>query len=256
MADKQQGYRTLDEVCEAFKSWESEGQAFNFAGHLWQTAEKLVRETSEGHLTQVELANEVYSKLYHSGCLTVCLTDDLRRLIIRYHARGVSTTNAVKSIILDDVYKHVTPFYLLRHGNVCGYENIKSFLVGRLSYLKPLHPRWPKKKFGELWEEERVEFVDKIKDIPLTQLEEQLQELSEHYTELKTLFQNAEKATDKERYHKCMMRTAAGIHQLTRDPVYKSLSKPHSEENKPAALPKSEQEDIIDIPSQSVSRSK
>lgn len=255
MADKQVDYQTLKEVREAFKSWESEGKAFDFAWHLWKTAEKLVHETSKEYLTKVELAKAVGLKLHHFGCLTVCITDDLRRLMIKYHARGVSTTAAVESIIMDDAYRDVTPFYLLKHGDVCGYENIKNFLVGRLSYLKPSHPRWPEKKYGKLWKEERSEYVDKIRGIPLTQPEEQLQELSDHYIELKTLFQNADKPSDKERYHKCMMRVQAGIYQMTRDPAYKSLSKPNIQGNEPVALPKPEQEDIVDIPAQSVSQS-
>lgn len=251
MANKEKKYQTLAEVHEAFSQWELNGQAYNFAFNLWKTAEYLVYKTSTAHLTDEYL---VGSTLYHSGSLTKCLTDDFRRLIVRYHARGVSTTTAIESILLDDTYANITPFYLLRHDNVCGYENIKDFLVGRLSYLKPSHPRWPEKKYGDLWREERSAFVDTIGDIPLTQPVEQLQELSEHYIELKGLYRRARSAADKERYHKCMMRSLAGIHQLTQVPVYKSLSKPQTHEKEPGALPKSDQEDIIDIPSHSVSR--
>ena len=147
--------------------------------------------------------------------------------------------------------RDITPFWLLKYRYACGVENIKNFLVSRLSYLKPSHPRWPEKKFGAFWRAERAAYVDVIKDIPLTQPQEQLSRLSEHYTDLEMQYQNAERATDKERFHKCMVRTIAAIHQLTRDPCLTSQQQPVSvgaEPTQPAL--QSPQQDIIDIPAE------
>ena len=248
-------YETLDDVHKAFVCWESEGKAYDFGIALWKTAAHVVRcEVGawkyDGY-GKDRLAGEVFLTLRKTGSLTECLTDDLRRLVIRYHARGLSTTPAIQAILGDDSMRDITPFWLLKYSNVCGGENIKNFLVSRLSYLKPSHPRWPEKKFGEFWRTERAEYVDLIKDIPLTQPQEQLSRLSEHYADLEMQYQNAECAADKERFHKCMMRTIAGINHLTRDLRLPSQQQPVSvgaEPTQPALQPP--KQDIIDIPAE------
>ena len=241
---KEQVYKTLSEVHEAFPLWEREGEALSFALALWYKATHLVTEASEVKLREKELADAVFQKLYSS--LRKCLTDDLRRLLIRYHARGIGTTAAVEAILTDDAYENITPFYTFRYSNVCGFKNIKDYLVGRLSYLKPSHPRFPK-KFSDLWQEERQNYMDAIKEIPLTAPGERLQKLSEHYFELESLFEKSERATDKERYHKCMMRTLAGIELMTREPVHKSLPTQLVEEKRSPALPTPETDNVIDV---------
>ena len=249
--ENQVEYETLDEVYEAYVSWESERKALEFSYALWKTAEKCVRAESKTDLYSKEnLVNAVFQKLKYDGSLAQCLTDDFRRLVIRYHARGISTTNTIESILLDDSLEHVTPFCLLCYQDVCGYQNIKIFLVSRVSYLKPSHPRWPEKKYGDFWRSERATYVDRIKDISLTQPIEQLEKLSEHYTQLKWEYENAKKATDKERFHKCMMRTLAAIHQISRDPSIKSQPHPLTQEQQTPALQQPQQEDTIDITSQ------
>ena len=89
--------------------------------------------------------------------------------------------------------------------------------------------------------------MDQIKDIPLTQPVEQLNKLSEHYADLETQYENANKATDKERFHKCMLRTIAAIHLISRDPSIKSQSHALTQENRTSALQQPKPEDIIDI---------
>ena len=239
-------YETLDEVHEAYVNWESAGKAFEFGRALWQTAEKSIPDESRTGFPG-DLANEVFEFLRSAGSLAKCLTDDFRRLVIRYHAQGLPTTNAIEWILLDESMEHVTPFWVLRHSDVCRYENIKSFLVSRVSYLKPTHPRWPEKKFGDFWGSERAGYVDQIKNIPLTHPAEQLQKLSEHYADLETEYENAKRATDKERFHKCILRTLAAIYQISRDPSIKSQSHALTQENRTSALQQPKPEDIIDI---------
>ena len=248
--ENQVEFETLDQVHEAYVNWESENNAYYFGGMLWQTAEKCVRAESKtefGILDTNKLENAIYKKLHYNGSLTRCLTDDFRKVVIRYHARGVSTTKTIELILSDESMENVTPFWVLKHSGICGYENIKGFLVSRVSYLKPSHPRWPEKKYGDFWRSERAAYVDRIKDIPLTHPFEQLEKLSEHYTQLEKEYENAKKATDKERFHKCMMRTLAAIYMITRDPSVKSQQQMLTQANQTAALPQPKQEDVIDI---------
>lgn len=246
MSDKYK-YKTLDDAHKAFVCWESDGKAYDFGIALWKTAEHVVSESKGEIYSKERLVKEVFMTLRQAGSLTKCFTDDFRRLVIRYHARGLSTTATIQTILRDDSMQDITPFWVLKHNGVCGEMNIKDFLVSRLSYLKPSHPRWPEKKFGEFWHAERAEYVNLIKDIPLTQPQEQLNRLSEHYADLETQYQNAERATDKERFHKCMIRTIAAIHQLAQDP-YLPLQQPVSvgtDATQPAL--QSPEQDIIDI---------
>ena len=251
MSDKVK-YKTVNDVHKAFRGWESEGKAQAFGITLWETAEKCVRAGSDkdydSRFHKDELPDEVFLELSRQGSLRLCLTDSLRKLVIRYHARGLSTSAAIQEILDNDNMASVTPFWLFKHSNVCGYRKIKEFLVSRLSYLKPSHPRFPK-KFADYWRSERTAYVDRIQDIPLSHPIEQLNKLSAHYTELEIAYSDAQSAVDKERYHKCMLRTMAAIHLITRDP---SINAPPTArgtipESSPTALQRPEEE-IIDIP--------
>lgn len=246
-------YKTLNDVYTAFRGWESEGKSSDFAFAVWETAKKCVRAKSDNdynsQYTEKALAYAVFSELRNTGGLRLCLTEQLRKLVIRYHARGLSTSDAINEILLDDDMMSVTPFWVLKYPEVCGYENIKNFLVQRLSYLKPSHPRFPK-KFANYWRSERESYVDRIQDIPLSQPVEQLSKLSEHYTDLEMAYESAPSAVDKERFHKCMVRTMAAIHLITRDP---SINAPNARraisESPPAAL-QTPKEEVIDIPAE------
>lgn len=240
-------YETLEDVRQAFLLWESEGQASEFGRALWKTAESFVGETiGRTFTTKSELATEVYKLLLKEGMLALCLTDDFRRLIIRYHVRAIPTTLAVEAILNDPDMEHVTPFFIFKHSNVCGYENIKVFLVSRVGYLKRGHPRWPA-KFESFWHEERAAYVDNIKAIPLTQPIEQLEKLTDHYQALETEYKNANRATDKERFHKCMIRTMAAIHTLTRDPSIRTAQQALTPAETPKALEEPKSDNIIDV---------
>lgn len=242
--------KKLFEIKEKYPDWEENEKAWDFGMDVWIATEDYISSKQDIKiLSQDDLASQVFSELKDISLLKHFLTDDLRRLVIRYHARNKSTTDAVLSILRDERMKPITPFYLFKHSNVCGFENIKSFLVARLGYLKPSDVRWPEKKYGKYWCEARAEFVDNIQNIPLSQPEEQLQKLSEHYQELENAYREADKATDKERFHKCMLRTMAAIHLITRDPRIKASDVPEiTQESRTQALPSPNDEQILDIP--------
>lgn len=247
MAEKK-GYKTLKEVRDAYPHWEKE-QAFKFAWDAWTTAEKLVKEKDKEaeYYEKEKMAAAVYVKLYNAGILSICITDKLRENVVRLHARGISTTEIVKDILGNDYWKNITPFYLFSFSDVCGYENIKKLLVSRLGYLKKSHKRFPVKKFGKVWKEERKQFIENLTEIPLATPIEQMHELTQHYQKLKILFDEAKDAKDKERYHNCMMRTLAAIHLIARDPSIQNTPPALTQEKKPKALPDANNEEVLEF---------
>lgn len=244
-------YASLDAVLEVYRGWESEGTVYEFACAICQTAAHLLQGVmgidAYEKLTHEKFAVKAFDMLKEKKVLTHCLTDRLRQQVIRYHARGYSTTEGVYALLFEDQMKDVTPFWSFKFENVCGAQNISDFLVSRMSYLKPTHPRWPHKKFGGYWQTERAAYVETLKDIVLTHPTEQVKELTEHYTDLKGLYQRSKSIVDKVRLHECMMRTLAALHVLTRDPSVKSVSDGLLVE-KQQALPKPTDEGILDVP--------
>lgn len=234
-----------------FLNWEEDRKADQFGRALWAATEEYIQIEHE-FLSRDELADKVFDALKGVGFLTHFLTDNLRKIVIKYHVRNQSTTDAVLAILCDERYKDITPFYLFKFSNVCGFENIKKFLVARLSYLKPGNVHFPQKKYGKLWDEARQEYLDNLKDIPLTSVEEQLQALSEHHQDLTKAFREADKPTDKERFHKCIMRTMAAIHLITQNTSINANRTPAlKQENRPA-LQHADDTQIIEIPNKDV----
>ena len=238
-------YETLEAVIEAYPNWEVEQDAYEFGFHLWKTAETVVKSEKEIY-DRDKLAGEVYACLYATGVLTLCLTYRFREQVVRLGARGLSTTEIVKDILGNDVWESITPFYLFKYNNVCGYDNIKKFLVNRLGYLKRSQARFPVKKYGEVWKEERASYLEGLAEIPLANPLEQVHALSDHYQKLRVLFDDTSDSKDKERYHKCMMRTLAAIHLMSRDPSVQS-SKALIQEKRQQALPAPDTENILEI---------
>lgn len=256
----------LDHLREKYPDWEENEQAMAYGQGIWSATDKYVEATyrddiisrnveseeGDGIISKDKKADKVFDELKRIGLLKYFLTDKFRKLVIRYHVRNKSTTAAVVSILNREDMEKITPFYLFRHANVCGYENIKKFLVARLSYLKPTNERWPRKKYGAYWEEARQEYVDSIGDTPLSHRNEQIQELTEHYQQLKEMFESTECVYEKERLHRCMMRVMAGIHQLTKDPIVDADTTPELTEEDTKVLPTPNEDNILDIPVEDV----
>ena len=250
---KEKGYETYQDVIDAHKDWEQKQEAEQLGYDLWETAEEKVKEKNSDarRYEKDKLATAVFWELKNAGYLSICLTDTLRENVVRLHARGVSTTEIVEDILSDEQWEQITPFYTFKFRNVCGYENIKKFMVSRLGYLKKSHQRFPKKKFGDIWTEERERFLQTLNDIPLATPAEQLHELTGHYQKLKGLFDESVESKDKERYHNCMMKTLAAIHLIGRDA---NAHMPHAitQEKNPKALPTPNNEDVLEISVQNV----
>lgn len=256
----------LFELREKYPDWEENEKAWDYGREIWSVADKYVEATyrddiiskdkkvkeGDGIISRDEKADKVFDELQRIGLLKFFLTDNFRKRVIRYHVRNKSTTAAVVSILNREDMKKITPFYLFKYENVCGYENIKKFLVARLSYLKPSNERWPRKKYGAYWEEARQEYVDSIGDTPLSHGNEQFQELSELYQHLKDAFESTDNVSEKERLSVCMMRVMAGIHQMTKDPIVDAATTQELTEEDTKVLPTLNEDNILDIPVEDV----
>ncbi len=195
-------------------NWEINKGAFKYGQQLWEATLQCIenRDTNDDETN----ANQTFHILSATGSLSKCLTDNFRKIVISYHARGLTTTQAIDQILYDEDLRYDTPFHVFKFANVCGYDNIKKFLLQRISYLKPTDPRWPHKKFGEYWKKERQEYLEAIEDMPFSNTKEQIASLYEHYTALNTHLNSAKEAIDIERLHRCKLQTIAAINILTR----------------------------------------
>ena len=205
--------RAFTKVHEQNRDWEIKGNAYYYAQRLWGEALNCIENTKD--TDQITLAKQTYDMLHQTGSLAKCLTDNFRKLVISHHARGLTTSQTIDLILPDEMLRDVTPFHLFKYANVCGYENIKNFLLMRMSYLKPTDPRWPHKKYGEHWKKERQQYKEVIDDMPTTDIKEQIASLSEHYAMINTRINESFETIDFERLHRCKLQTIATINILS-----------------------------------------
>ena len=100
--------------------------------------------------------------------LSSFISDEHRAFIVRCHARGFSTSDAVKELIrTDEMLKR------LAQKHVLGEPQLRAFLIPRLAYLKPGSARWPEAKYGATWREAREAYKQTLRDIRFTSQEEQ-----------------------------------------------------------------------------------
>ena len=96
------------------------------------------------------------------------ISDAHRELVVRSHARGLSTADAVRELIRGDGTMN-----RLAQEDAVGVGDLRTILVHRLSYLKPGTARWPEAKYGSVWREAREEYRQQVSDIPFTSQVEQ-----------------------------------------------------------------------------------
>ena len=112
-------------------------------------------------------------------CLAGFIDDPHREAIVRCHARGMSTTEAVyevidKDAVMSDLSTRVD------------MDTLVTDLVHRLAYLKPTSNRFPQ-KYIPIWNEERAKLREGLRqtDLPLTSIEEWIALLSREAVRLK-----------------------------------------------------------------------
>ena len=96
------------------------------------------------------------------------ISDAHRELVVRSHARGLSTADAVRELIRGDGTMN-----RLAQEDAVGVGDLRTILIHRLSYLKPGTARWPEAKYGAVWREAREEYRQQVSDIPFTSQVEQ-----------------------------------------------------------------------------------
>ena len=110
-----------------------------------------------------------------TGWISHFISDTHREFIVQCHARGLSTAEAVWTLVQED-----KTLSRLGEPDVMGTSTLQRALVTRLAYLKPGTARWPEKKYGALWREAREQHKRDIHDTPLTSPMEQSALLAKH----------------------------------------------------------------------------
>ena len=103
------------------------------------------------------------------------ISDEHREFVVRCHARGLSTSDAVSALIVAD-----KTINRLAQDDAMGMDAVKKLLTHRLAYLKPGSARWPEQKYGSAWREEREQHRQVVIDIPFTSRVEQVALLAKH----------------------------------------------------------------------------
>ena len=126
---------------------------------------------SNFHLMGKHLADEIKKIIRQelAAYVSAFITDAHRELVVRAHARGLSTADAVRELIKQD-----DTMNRLAQDDALGLESLRTILIHRLSYLKPGTARWPEAKYGTVWREAREEHRRQVSDVPFTSKAEQV----------------------------------------------------------------------------------
>ena len=103
------------------------------------------------------------------GHLSSFISDAHREFIVRSHAQGLSTADAVVELMITD-----KTINRLAREDAIGLLKLREMLIPRLAYLKPGSARWPEKKYGAVWRETREAYKQAMRDIPFTSQVEQV----------------------------------------------------------------------------------
>ena len=120
-----------------------------------------------------------------AGWISNFISDAHREFIVCCHARGLSTSDAVWTLVQED-----ETMSRLAQPDVMGTGKLHRELVTRLAYLKPGTARWPERKYGAIWREAREQHKQDIRDIPLTSSGEQVALLAKHADYINEMLDN------------------------------------------------------------------
>ncbi|MDE0013024.1 MAG: hypothetical protein OXU36_17895 [Candidatus Poribacteria bacterium] len=119
------------------------------------------------------------------GNLSLFITDEHRKFVVRCHARGISTADAVSGLIKEDA-----AMGRLAEDDALDVKSLRKELVHRMAYLKPGTARWPERKYGVVWREARDSYKQMMRDIPLTSPGEQVAVLAKHVDLINSKLEN------------------------------------------------------------------
>lgn len=115
------------------------------------------------------------------------ISDEHREAVVRYHARGLSTTEAVATLITENSIMN-----RLAQRDALGEKKLKELLIPRLAYLKPGTTRWPEKKYGAVWREERQLYIQEISNTSFSTPAERIALLAKHAARVNHTLNNKE----------------------------------------------------------------
>ena len=115
------------------------------------------------------------------------ISDEHREAVVRYHARGLSTTEAVATLITENSIMN-----RLAQRDALGEKKLKELLIPRLAYLKPGTTRWPEKKYGSVWREERQQYIQEISNTSFSTPAERIALLAKHAARVNYTLDNKE----------------------------------------------------------------
>ena len=152
------------------------------------------------------------------------ISDEHRELVVRAHARGLSTADAVRELILGD-----RTMIRLGQQDAVGMDDLRAILIHRLSYLKPGTARWPEAKYGAVWRQAREEYMQQVRDIPFTSKAEQVALLAKNAERINRALDNEEHSVkDFQMLTNSLTKTLEGLHKLSavEEHTHRSLSPP------------------------------
>ncbi len=133
--------------------------------------------------SKVDVTNSIREVLQAN--ISLFISDEHRKFVVRCHAQGMSTADAVSELIDSD-----EEMERLAVEDALGLEVLRRELIHRLSYLKPGTARWPEKKYGSVWREARAKYKQMINDMPLTSPIEQAAMLVKHANRINYSLEN------------------------------------------------------------------
>ena len=107
-----------------------------------------------------------------------------------------------------------------------GEKKLRETLTHRMSYLKPGTARWPEKKYGTVWREEREKYKHAIVNLPFTSAVEQIALLAKHAEHINSVLgENGHTVKDMEMLTNSLTKTLGTLQKLT------AAQQPTSDEN-------------------------
>ena len=159
------------------------------------------------------LADEIKKMIRHelAPFVSSFISDGHRELVVRAHARGLSTSDAVRTLILED-----RTIFRLAQDDAVGAADVRTILIHRLSYLKPGTARWPEAKYGSVWREAREEYRQQVSDIPFTSKAEQAALLAKNAERINRALDNEEHSVkDFQSLTSSLTKTLDSLNKLT-----------------------------------------
>ncbi len=139
------------------------------------------------------------------------ISDAHREAIVRYHAQGLSTTEAVSALIREN-----STMKRLAQRDAIGEQELKDMLIPRLAYLKPGTTRWPEKKYGSVWREAREQYTQEINNTSFSTPAERIALLAKHAARVNhTLNNKAHSVNDLQSLTQSLTKTLESLEKLS-----------------------------------------